>query len=192
MSQLAHTLTGFLKYYQLNFLFWNLGIKTKPVGEEAHYSPTDWRFSRGAVMYYLNWSVLSFCWPGFPSQRHDTTERWWDLTAGSTSDGRQPENRAVHGRGGCALSYHPQPLQSTPQGKGRREHLGGATHPHPPPLPDPPSVGADHQPLAGIWPPPPLSPGQAVCVLWSVGRRQHTALGTLSWSLSLFPTSMDV
>lgn len=139
MSQLAHTLTGFLKYYQLNFLFWNLGLKTKPVGEEAHYLLTDWRFSRGAVMYYLNWSMLSFCWPGFPSQRHDTTERWWDLTVGSTSDGRQPENRAVRGRGGCALSYHPQPLQSTPQGKGRREHLGGATHPHPPPLPSPPA-----------------------------------------------------
>lgn len=68
MSQLARTLTAFLKYYLLNFLFCNLGIKTKPAGEKAHYSPTDWRFSRGAIMYYLNWSMLSFCWPGFPSR----------------------------------------------------------------------------------------------------------------------------
>lgn len=126
-------------------LFLHLGIKTKPVGEKAHYSLTDWRCSSGAIMYYLNWSMLSFCWPGFPSQRHDTAETWWDLTwvppvtAGSLKPGLCMGEEGVPSHTTPNPSKHPTGQRE--EGTFGRCH--SSTHTHTP------SMGADHPASCG-------------------------------------------
>lgn len=118
-------------------------------------------------MYYLNWSIVPFCWPGFPNQRHGITERWWDLTwvppvmAGSLKTG------LCMGEEGVSLVLPPPTPPKHPTGQ-REEGTFGRCHS---PTRSPgPSMGAGHPALC------PQAKWSACCRLWVENSTQLWAL----------------